>query len=154
MDKGVGMIRMLRNKIADAKMERQERDAAIAQMTTVKQERANAELRMKESNQSIDREWEEKQKSLVKACQDKDKAVSIARDRIVELEAEHSTHEASTQMNTLDEVGRLKGQVNVLKRQLKLKSEEGKSQSIEMVNKDKLHELEAKIRDGEAERRR
>jgi len=139
--------------------ERQERIALTAQMMAMTQEHARAEAKLKEINESLERQWRETTEDNVRSLNKKDETISRLTEAISGLEGErdslkHALNDKKTMANAanLEEIGRLNGEINAMKE--RLRSEERRALSLGNASADQVQALEAQIREGLAERRR
>jgi chromosome segregation ATPase len=139
--------------------ERQERIALTAQMMAMTQEHAREEAKLKETNESLERQWRETTEDNVRSLNKKDETISRLTETISGLEGERDSlkdalNDKKTMANaaTLEEIGRLNGEINAMKE--RLRSEERRTISLGNARADQIQELEAQIREGLAERRR
>lgn len=139
--------------------ERRERIAYSAQMMAMTKEHTNIEAHLKEANESLDRQWREKNDTQKEKFEKKDDELKHAKEIITGLEGERkSLIEELNEKKTLadaksvGEIGRLNGEINVLKQRL---IESGRrADDFDQANNENMRKLEAQLRDGHTERRR
>lgn len=148
----------LRDKAEEKeKDERMERIAISSQMVAVTQEHARSEAQLRESMDSMERRWSEKYALAMEESKQKEEELERCREAITSLEAQQislkeSLENALSDSSKEEEIGRLKGEVNVLKD--RLKTEICKQVSAGAVSEEKVRELEELIREGQAERKK
>ena len=141
------------------KEERSERIALSAQMVALTQEHALSEVQLRESMDTCERQWSKKYQLVMEDLRSKEIKLQSANKKITGLESQQaSLKEALSEQKTVvvaskdEEIGRLKGEVNVMKE--RLNAEVTKLQSVGMTSEEKVKELEEIIRLGHEERRK
>ena len=156
----VHMERELRARAeVNVEEERRERISCSAQMVAMTQEHARIEAKLKEENVGLGRHWREKLDVQVNALNDKEELRLEAKQIISGLEAELNSlkKSLSDQKNmanarNAEEIGKLTGEINVLKE--RLKAEHHRTTSVSTASAEQVAGLEAQIREGHVERRR
>jgi len=152
--------RELRSRAEDKESEeRRERVACSAQMVAMTQEHARVEAQLKESNEGLERQWREKLAAQMEVFKKKENELLEEKEINTALEGEltslkQALNDEKNKENakSAEEIGRLNGEINVLKERLKAESE--KSMSLGQATAEQVAALEAQIREGQAERRR
>lgn len=139
--------------------ERRERIACSAQMVAMTQEHARVQAQLKEENVGLERHWREKVEAQRNSMDQKDEDLLESKQVISGLEAERDSLKEAMKdrknmvnAKSVEEIGQLMGEINVLKE--RLKAEEEKSKFVSVTGAEKVAALEGQIREGQAERRR
>uniref|UniRef100_A0A7S2L2Q0 Spindle pole body-associated protein Vik1/Cik1 microtubule binding domain-containing protein n=1 Tax=Leptocylindrus danicus TaxID=163516 RepID=A0A7S2L2Q0_9STRA len=138
--------------------ERNERIAMSAQMLAMAKDHAAKEAKFKGQFEDEILELREKIEADSELMKEKEERLSIHRETITLLEEEKVslknalTQKDRTEVNIIEENGQLRGEVAVLKEQLK--NSHAKAAEMEAGLNEKICSLEEKIREGEALRRR
>jgi len=156
----IALEKELRSKAEEKENdERSERIALSAQIVAVTQDHAQSEAKLREAMEIMERDLCQKHREATEEAQEVASELESALDKITVLESQHkSLREALSEQTTVvlatkeEEIGRLKGEVKVLKE--RLKCEEDKLHSVGLTSEARVNELEDLIRQGEHERRK
>jgi len=139
--------------------ERRERIAYSAQMVAMTKEHVKVEAALKEANESLERNWREKVQSEKNLVLEKENALAEVKEQVAGLEGERmslfkelSDKKTMADAQSVEEIGRLNGEINVLKERLK---EADRRQTVfGQESQERVRQLEEQLREGQAERRR
>jgi len=139
--------------------EKNERIALSAQMVAMTKEHALSEAKLKEMNESSERQWKLVTEKKEQLLEEKEKCLNEAKEHIAGLEGEiislkHALNDQKSiaHAKSAEEISRLKGEINMLRE--KLRFEEQKCVSTEVANLEKVKLLEAQVVECQSERRR
>lgn len=139
--------------------ERNERIALSAQMVAMAKEHAHMESKVKDSTDTIERNWSKQIEDEQKKLASKEFELKQAQEKISGLHGEIEAlrdalknEKNAVNAESIEEIAKLKSEVAILKEKLKSKEMEARMSSV--ATQEKVQELEKAVRDGQAERRR
>ncbi len=139
--------------------ERNERIALSAQMVAMTKEHASMETTLNESKDVLETKWRKEIEAEQEKYISKQKELDDASERIVGLQGEiEALKQALKNEKNLasaenaEEMSKLSAQIEILKE--RLRAEENRSMALGNASQAKVDQLEATIREGQAERRR
>jgi len=143
----------------NAEEERRERKATSAQMVAMTSEHAKAEAQWLEASQSTERELQGQLDAQARTLKEKEEEIRSAKEVISSLEGERNSLKTAlneertmAEARNVEEVSRLKGEVNLLNKRLEDEEERAKEEGV--VTKSQLLDLEEQLRESQAERKR
>lgn len=139
--------------------ERRERIALSAQMVAMTKEHARMETQLREEKENSERVWKEKIEEQHNVCGDLRKTILALKEDVCALEGERSSlKEALNEKKNMadaqvvEENGRLRGEINVLKDRLVAAGQQAVSNGV--ANAEQLRQLQQNLREAHVERRR
>lgn len=144
---------------AKEKEERNERIALSAQMVAMTKEHAQVEAHLKELNDSLERQWQEKLATEKERIALQEEELSTMKETIASLEGERDSvmealnaKENMEKAQNVEEIGRLNGEINVLNR--RLAEAEERAISSGQLSAEQIKSLQDQVREGQKERRK
>jgi len=139
--------------------ERNERVAYSAQMVAMAKEHACSEAQLRESNDSQDRKWREKSEMQENIHSHLQENNNNLQEKIIANEAELKNLVAAlndkksmADSKSIEEIGRLTGEINVFKE--RLKTADQKVTEVGICSAGRIQTLEVQLRESHVERRR
>ena len=139
--------------------ERNERIAYSAQMVAMAKEHACLEAQLKEANDSQDRIWTDKFEAQEERHNELEEKLRDTKELVTGLEAEKmnlvaalNDKKSMADAKSIEEIGRLTGEINVLKE--RLKAADQKVTDVGICSAGRIKALEDQLRESHVERRR
>lgn len=139
--------------------EKNERVALAAHIVALTREQKTKEDEMKAIHVASIKQLNQTIDEIKVDLSESEQCLSDAKEKITKVEEERNNlRNTLKEKNSLadsanvDEIGRMRGEIEVLKERLNIALE--RENDVEVTNKDQLHFLQLKLREGEAERRK